>query len=46
MEALDPARRLEGASLVQITRTLVPTDDLALKAKRPREIVTIAFVRN
>ena len=46
IEAFDPANRLMGASLVQITRTLALSDDSARKARRPREIVTIAFVRN
>jgi hypothetical protein len=45
-QALDPAIRSEGNSLVWITRTVVPSDDPIRKSRGPRAIVTIAFVRN
>jgi hypothetical protein len=45
-EALDPAARPGAASLVQITRTVVLAEDSVRKTRKPREIVTIAFVRN
>jgi hypothetical protein len=45
-QALDPASRPEETPLVQITRTVVPSDDPIRKGRRPRAIVTIAFVRN
>ena len=45
-QALDSASRPEETSLAQITRTVVPSDDPIRKGRRPRAIVTIAFVRN
>ena len=45
-EALDPVARPEAGSLVQITRTVVLAEDSVRKTRKPREIVTIAFVRN
>ena len=45
-QAFEPASRPEETSLAQITRTVVPSDDPIRKGRRPRAIVTIAFVRN
>ena len=45
-QALGPATRLEGTSLAQVSRTVVQSDDPVQKLRRPRVIVTIAFVRN
>jgi hypothetical protein len=47
-QALDPAVRpgAGAASLVQISRTVVLAEDSSRKVRKPREVVTIAFVRN
>ena len=45
-EALGPAARPGGASLVQITRTVVLAEDSVRKTRKPHAVVTIAFVRN
>lgn len=45
-QALEPASRLEGTSLAQVTRTVEQNDNPVQKSRRPRTIVTIAFVRN
>lgn len=45
-QALDPSVRPGEASLVQITRDVVLAEDSTEKVRRPREVVTIEFVRN
>jgi hypothetical protein len=44
--ALDPTARPESAPFVRITRSVVLAEDSSRKARKPREVVTIAFVRN
>jgi hypothetical protein len=45
-QALDPAVQPVTTALAQITRDVVLPDDSTQEVREPREIVTIAFVRN
>ena len=45
-QALDPSVQPGEASLVQITRDVVLAEDSTQEVRKPREVVTIAFVRN
>src|SRR5262245_15975255 len=45
-QALNPSVQAGPASLVQISRSVVLADDSIRKVRKPREVVTIAFVRN
>ena len=45
-QALDPSVQPGEASLVQITHYVVLAEDSTQEVRKPREVVTIAFVRN